>query len=388
MFKLEGKVQHYAWGGTMFIPELLGVSNTENKPFAEYWMGVHPSAPSMVSKKGVQQNLAELIHADSEKYLGDRVLKKFSDLPFLLKILDVREMLSIQVHPSKGEAEKGFELENKNGIPLNAPNRNYKDANHKPEMMIALSDFWLLHGFKPEEKLKATLSAIPEFDDLLNLFNTKGYSVLYRHVMELEQKAVDALLAPLSTRIIPSYDKHELSKSSPDFWAARAMKTYPNRFDRGIFSIYFFNLVNLKKGEAIFQGAGLPHAYLEGQNIELMSNSDNVLRGGLTPKYVDVPELMKHTLFEPITPQQMVPTISGPELHYKCPVPDFGLNVISLQTQQEYGFKTNSPELIFIFEGSGIIEGQPANKGDAFFVEPGESLNAQGTLAFVRAFVP
>ena len=307
MFRLEGKVQHYAWGGKDFIPELLSVSNKDNRPFAEYWMGIHPSAPARIQVDSTTKELPELIHTSKEKYLGSKVLKNFSDLPFLLKILDVKDMLSIQVHPSKEEAVKGFDRENKEGIPMNASHRNYKDANHKPEMMLALSDFWLLHGFQPKVKLEKTLSAVPEFSELLNLFTQKGYRYLYQHVMEMNQQEVDAFITPLAARILPAYQNNEIPKSSPDFWAAKAIKTYPGTFDRGIFSIYFFNLVNLQKGDAIFQGAGLPHAYLEGQNVELMSNSDNVLRGGLTPKHIDVDELMKHTLFEPIIPKKWNP---------------------------------------------------------------------------------
>lgn len=388
MHKLEGKIQHYAWGGKVFIPALLDISNTDDRSCAEYWMGAHPAAPSTIFIEGKNEDLATLIKNAKEKYLGSQVLKHFSSLPYLLKILDVRDMLSIQVHPSKEEAIKGFEKENRSGIPLDAPNRNYKDANHKPEMMLALSDFWLLHGFKVKEKLIETFSKVPEFKPLLTLFNDKGYRDLYQHIMQLSQQKVDEILSPLAARIKPMYDLGKVLKSSPDFWAARAMKTYPDRFDRGIFSIYLFNLVNLKKGEAIFQGAGLPHAYLEGQNVELMSNSDNVLRGGLTPKHVDVAELMKHTRFEPITPQKMKPVILGKEKHFICPVPDFGLSWIELSNGENYTSHTTGPEIVFVLAGKGNIGGISAEKGEAFFLGPKEELNAEGTLSFVRAFVP
>lgn len=388
MFKLEGKVQHYAWGGRGFLPELLGVSNNENRPFAEYWMGIHPSAPSSIITEGERNDLAELIRNSRDQFLGSEVLKHFTELPYLLKILDVREMLSIQVHPTKEEAKKGFEKENLQGIPLDASNRNYRDANHKPEMMVALGDFWLLHGFQPEQQLRATLSKVPEFNALLNIFKEKGYRALYKFVMEMSQKEVDRMLSPLAARILPAYEVNEIPKSSPDFWAARAMNTYPDRFDRGIFSIYFFNLVNLKKGEAIFQGAGLPHAYLEGQNVELMSNSDNVLRGGLTPKHVDVTELMKHTSFDPIHPQKMEPIMSGFEKRFICPVPDFSLSMVTLKAGENYTVETTGPEILFVLEGEGTIAGMKAEKGEAFFLKPKENVNAEGSLSFIRAFVP
>lgn len=388
MFELQGKIQHYAWGGKVFIPSFLGISNAEDRPFAEFWMGVHPSAPSIVATENGPQSLPVLISSAPEKFLGQHTLSRFSELPYLLKILDVREMLSIQVHPSKDEAKKGFERENKEGVPLSAPHRNYKDANHKPEMMVALSDFWLLHGFKKEDALLDTLSTVPELASLKPIFEQSGYRGLYQTVMELEQSQVDALLAPLAARIIPAYEQDQLPKSSPDFWAARAIKTYSGYYDRGIFSIYFFNLVNLKKGEAIFQGAGLPHAYLEGQNVELMSNSDNVLRGGLTPKHVDVEELMKHTLFEAIIPQKMTAVVNGPEQTFACPVPDFSMKWVELEEAQKYVCVSTTPEILLVLDGGGTIANKKVAQGEAFFLSPGESISLIGPVRLVRAFVP
>ncbi len=389
MFTLTGKVQHYAWGGKEFIPQFLSISNTENRPFAEYWMGVHPSAPAVIRLGShARTGLPELIRSTPHRYLGARVQQAFGDLPFLLKVLDVREMLSIQVHPTKEEARAGFERENREGIPADAPNRNYRDANHKPEMMLALSDFWLLHGFRPEADLASLLETVPEFRELAPVFSSVGYRGLYQLVMEWPQSTVDRVLKPMADRLLPLYDQQQLDKSTPEFWAARAMKTYPDRLDRGIFSIFFFNLVHLKKGEAIFQGAGLPHAYLEGQNIELMSNSDNVLRGGLTPKHVDVPELMKHTLFQAIVPTPMAPEVLPAEKRYHCPVPDFSLSLLELQGEQEYDYISNGPEILLVLEGEGLINGKNAGRGCSFFVPAGERMTASGNLRFVRAFVP
>ncbi|RYZ27358.1 MAG: mannose-6-phosphate isomerase, class I, partial [Chitinophagaceae bacterium] len=149
IYKLKGVVQHYSWGGTDFIPQLLGVSNPEQKPFAEYWLGAHPAAPAIL--ESLNLSLHQFISNHPKEALGDQVAPKFGSLPYLFKILDVKQMLSIQVHPSKVAAEEEFEKENKAGVAINAPNRNYKDSNHKPELMYALSDFWLLHGFKKKE---------------------------------------------------------------------------------------------------------------------------------------------------------------------------------------------------------------------------------------------
>jgi mannose-6-phosphate isomerase len=386
MYSLIGKVQHYAWGGNEFIPQLLGISNTEKQPFAEYWMGVHSLASSVVRlTDNAYTGLHDLIRSEPRRYLGSRVAKHFHDLPFLLKILDVREMLSIQVHPSKEEAQKGFDKENSAGIPQDALHRNYRDNNHKPEMMLALGDFWLLHGFRKEEDLLVALERVGEFSAFIPLFESKGYKGLYQFVMEMPQEGVNSLFQPLAERILPLYHAGKLSKNDPDFWAARAMVTYPDYFDRGIFSIYFFNLVYLKPGEAIFQGAGLPHAYLEGQNVELMSNSDNVLRGGLTPKHVDVPELMKHTHFKAVIPD-IIPANNGGEHRMAFPVRDFGLTLAAVNGG--YRFTTDGPEIIMILEGSGQIGNETAARGDSFFLTPGETIQCEGKMRLVRAWVP
>ncbi len=298
IFRLRGKLQHYAWGGTVYLPRLLAIPNPEGRPFAEYWMGAHDNASSeLILDPGGEfaTKLNDYIRANPEELLGNYTAARFGRLPYLLKILDVKDMLSIQVHPSKKDAEQAFLEENKKGIPLTAPDRNYKDDNHKPELMLALSEFWLLHGFKPVPSLTKIIRDIPELNFLEPVFEIGGYKELYRAVMEMEPLKVNAVLQPLLDRILPAYREDRLSKDKEDFWAARAALTFneTGRIDRGIFSIYLFNLVNLHPGEAIFQDAGLPHAYLEGQNVEIMANSDNVLRGGLTPKHIDVPELLK-----------------------------------------------------------------------------------------------
>src|SRR5690349_9462649 len=147
IFRLHGKVQHYAWGGTSFIPDLLDHTNKEGKPYAEYWMGAHDNVPSEIELENGRTALNEFITGNAAEVLGTGVEKKFGRLPYLLKVQDVKDMLSIQVHPNKKAAEAAFAEESKKGTALNAPDRNYKDDNHKPELFLALSDFWLLHGF-------------------------------------------------------------------------------------------------------------------------------------------------------------------------------------------------------------------------------------------------
>jgi mannose-6-phosphate isomerase len=399
VFKLQGRVQHYNWGGSTFLPQLLSLPNPDHRPFAEFWMGAHDNAPALVltdAKEGIPLN----------KYIGDRpddtlgsyTTGRFGRLPYLLKILDVNDMLSIQVHPSKKSAELEFAAENKKGIPLNAPERNYKDDNHKPELMVALSEFWLLHGFKPEKELLSILQATPELRYLEPVFVQKGYQGLYRQVMEMPQQEVNKVLQPLLERILPDYSGDSLAKNSSDYWAARAALTYnePGKTDRGIFSIYFFNLLNLHPGEAIFQDAGLPHAYLEGQNVEIMANSDNVLRGGLTPKHVDVPELLKHVRFEPTFPRIIAGDMSAGHIKvYATPAPDFELSRIDLLTGEAVTVRAHSVEIYIVMEGKlGVSEvgGQPFSRqrGEVFvaFHQAKFELLAQEDTVVYKAMVP
>jgi mannose-6-phosphate isomerase len=395
MYVMTGSIKHYAWGGTHYIPKLLSTHNPESKPFAEYWLGTHPGGQSRIwLSETASTGLVDLIRSEPRRYLGKNVVDLFGELPFLLKVLDVKGMLSIQVHPNKEEAKKGFDRENEAGIPLDAPNRNYKDANHKPEVMVALSDFWLLHGFNP--RLAEILENHEVLGPLLPLLESKGLQGLYKYVMELPQAGVDDMLRPLAEKIVPLYEDNQLSKSSPDFWAAKVMSESKPSFenlDRGIFSIYFFNILHLNQGEAIYQGAGVPHAYLEGQNIELMSNSDNVLRAGLTPKHMDIPELMKHTQFEFIHPEIMRGDILGKLINYNCPIPDFQLHALTLQAGESFSDHSRGPEIWIMLKGKADWTGfrsVQTQQGQAVFVIPDEyfTLHAQEDSQLFRAIVP
>ena len=395
-FHLAGKVQHYAWGGFSFIPNLLGIANEGNKPCAEYWMGAHPSASSIITDGKNSVSLNEYIKSNPSKTINDVVFNRFGELPYLFKILDVKDMLSIQVHPTKIEAEKGFDAEEAAGIPVTASNRNYKDRNHKPEVMVALSEFWLLHGFKPQSELLKTLQDIKEFTVLIGLFKFNGYKGLYQFVMEMDQADVDNMLTPLVEREIRRKGDGELTKAEPGWWVCKLFEGGQEikNIDRGIFSIYFFNIVKANPGEAVFQGAGIPHAYLEGQNVELMANSDNVLRGGLTPKHIDVPELMKHTAFEPVIPNVMTGNdVGNNEVIYPCPVPDFGIKKISLNANKHQSTAT-SLEIIIAIEGGAVLNSSTSNlvikQGEVVAILPTEeySIESTGKCVLYKAFVP
>jgi len=356
IYPILGKVQHYDWGGKKFIPDLIG-QYTKNNHYAEYWLGAHLKAPSIIKTKKGNISLDFFLSQNLSQNLGVSVANIYGRLPYLFKVLDVDKMLSIQVHPTKDSAEKGFENENKMGIPITANNRNFKDRNHKPELMVALSDFWLLHGFLERKKLIKNLEETKELHFLLKTFQENDYFELYKKVMEFTQAEVNEILNPLVKRILPQYLNNELQKYSPDFWASKALENNSVNIDRGIFSIYFFNILNLSKGEAIFQGAGLPHAYLEGKNMELMANSDNVLRGGLTSKHIDIVELLKNTRFEETNPTILhgVQNKENSEVVYKTNAKDFELSKIELLPTQTHQSVAISVEILIALDGKAIV---------------------------------
>jgi mannose-6-phosphate isomerase len=369
IFQLKGKVQHYSWGGYDYIPKLLCMDNAEQKPYAEYWLGAHPQQPSTITIGDKEVSLDQFVQR--EDILGKKASTLFQSLPYLFKILDVKQMLSIQVHPSKAAAKQCFEKENEAGIPLSAPNRNYKDDNHKPEMMVALSNFWLLHGFKSPSAIRQVLDHTPELKSLTGVLEKKGLQGLYDKVMNMPQDEVNSMLKPLAARIVPLYKLGQLNKTTEDFWAARAIQTFTKngQWDRGIFSIYFLNLVYLKKGEGIFQPSGMPHAYLEGQNVELMANSDNVLRAGLTDKHIDVQELMRHIDYRTTEP---VILHADQNKRYFAPVDEFGLFQYILESNNEEVWETKSAEILLVIEGKAEIftgeEKLSLEKGKAVFI--------------------
>ncbi|MBZ5857018.1 mannose-6-phosphate isomerase, class I [Flavihumibacter profundi] len=394
IFALEGKVQHYQWGGFTYLPKLLSRSNEQQQPFAEYWLGAHVQGPSQIAGNGLLDGFLR----EHPEALGKVVRLKFGSLPYLLKILDVRDMLSIQLHPTKADAVAGFKQENEKGIPLTAAYRNYKDDNHKPELMAALGEFWLLHGFRAPASMINILQEQPELQFLLPVFKKGDYEAVYRLVMEMDVLEVKERLQPLLDRIIPLYQADRLSKASPDFWAARAALTFnqPGSIDRGIFSVYLLNLVRMDKGEGIFQDSGILHAYLEGQNVEIMANSDNVLRGGLTPKHIDVPELMKHVRFAPVVPSILKgETMNAYEKRYPTPAADFELHEIHLDKGDRYPLKASTVEILIVIEGEVNADsaGSPAlavHQGGSLLLTDGADIvltSAKGALIY-KATVP
>ena len=397
--RLLGTIQHYAWGGHDFIPNLLGLPSESGMPYAEYWLGAHDTASSrMLYDDGTTSVLNDVIRERPASTLGPYVARRFGRLPFLLKVLDVREMLSIQVHPAKTAAVEGFARENELGIPLHSPERNYRDDNYKTELEVALSDFWLLHGFRPVEQMREILNQVPEFHSFRPIFERGGYFGLYRHVMEMPRQLVSVLLCTLVVRILPQFASGALVESSPDYWTAKAVQgKQVEEYDRGLFSIYFFNLIRLKRGQATFQDAGIPHAYLQGQAIEVMANSDNVIRGGLTPNHVDVPELLRLIRCEGGFPEIIEGRSCGNphEAYYVSPGHDFCLSKIHLNPGDLYEHTASSIEILLAYNGEATLdsdeEQMPLKKGESLVVFAGTHYRmtslSEHTLLF-RASVP
>ena len=394
-YKLQGIHRHYEWGGNAFIPQLMHVDNAIGKPFAEYWMGAHPSAPAMVETAQGLMALDQMIQENKVAFLGAKTAAQFGALPYLFKILDVEKMLSIQVHPSKENAKKGFSKEQHAGVPIDASNRNYKDQNHKPEVMVALSDFWLLHGFMPAIAIKERLSSLAPLQILLPEFGQDDYAGLYSHFMRLDQTATDKILKPLLEIAVHEVAAGKVDKTHPHWWANKYYGGIvpSSNIDKGILSIYILNIVNVPKYQGVFQGAGLLHAYLEGQNIELMANSDNVLRGGLTPKHIDIEELLQHIQFEPTYPSILKGDFtSSNELQFPCPVPDFGLTKITITPGETYTNKTSSFEMFLVMQGDVQLDGMDLKPGELAAVKAGAAYHIQQTgsetAVIFKSFVP
>lgn len=359
IFKLQGTYQHYAWGGDKFIPHWQNFAIADNKPYAEYWLGAHRTSPSLVEFNKNVLPLDQLLDKEPE-LLGHKSFEKFgAELPYLLKILDVKLPLSIQLHPTKQQAEIGFEQENQLGIALNAPNRTYKDSNHKPEMMIALSDFWLLHGFKTKEKIIVNLARYPSLQPLAEIVENQGIEPLYQHIMQASQSELEKWLLPIIQLRQADFGAEKIAMSDPDYWllyTMQAMEIPKEKLDAGLLCFYLFNIVQVKKGEGIYQGAGLPHAYLRGQCIELMAASDNVIRGGLTPKYIDIPALLSTVDYQEVIPQLISQAkICEQSPLYAYPTPkarDFALQHFTIYAFEESRLNVENATILLIMEGA------------------------------------
>jgi mannose-6-phosphate isomerase class I len=350
---LECGVQHYGWGDPNFIPALIDAPNPRGLPFAELWIGAHPDLLATVQLGGWRLSLAELIAAAPITMLGSSISQRFGNsLPFLLKVLAARHPLSIQVHPTKAQAVAGFEREQAMGLPLNEARRSYRDRNHKPELLVAITDFYALRGFRPLNEIADELAAAPELAALRQGFEPTKASLfaLYRRLMQCDQAEVNDLLSPLIDRYLAERQGHSFDPSDRRDWIIEADRRFsaPARRDRGLFSLLLLNLLVLHPGDAIFLPAGELHAYLRGAAIEVMANSNNVLRGGLTEKHIDVPALLATLNVDPAPAQVLRPVAAkhpGEPETYPTPAAEFLLERHSLRAGEQRRIPGERPSL-------------------------------------------
>jgi mannose-6-phosphate isomerase len=350
---LKNTIQEYAWGSRRAIPDLLGQRNPANKPQAELWMGAHPKAPSLVQYHGQWVSLLDLINKNPLEVLGKNAAKNFNNkLPYLFKVLAAAKPLSIQAHPNLQQAREGFERENAQRIPLDAPNRNYRDANHKPECICALTRFWALSRFRRISGILSYLKKVcphgldAEINNLKRQPTSDGLKRFYTALMSMNAKRQHQII----TETLEQARRFEAE--DPVFnWMLKIADDYPN--DIGVLAPILLNLVRLEPGQALFLDAGELHAYLEGLGIELMANSDNVLRGGLTPKHVDVSELLRILKFEDKDVTLLKPKESvANELLYPSPVEEFVLSAITLNKGALYQSSAHrSVEILICIRG-------------------------------------
>ncbi len=394
---LKNVIQEYAWGSHSAIADLLGNESPSEKPQAELWMGAHPKASSIVYFKEEAVPLNQLIAAYPDEILGRSIARKFANqLPYLFKILAAAKPLSIQAHPNLAQAREGFIKENKQGIALDAKNRNYKDDNHKPECICALTPYWALCGFRKVPEILSFLSRIQPsgLSGMIRAFSNQpdadGLKIFFKHLLTLQADQRKFVIQEAITKARP------LRKENPAYeWMLRLQAGYED--DLGIFSPMLLNLICLKPGQALFLAAGELHAYLDGVAIELMANSDNVLRGGLTPKHVDVPELLNVLNFREQPLKILSPVKSGDcEQVYPSQAEEFVLSKLTIKNGMHYiSRKDRGVEIILCTDGNPMISektGEPGialHKGRSVIIPAAVdqySIEGRGTL--YKASVP
>ena len=350
---LENPVQHYAWGSHEWIPGLLGQSGSI-RPWAELWVGAHPRAPSLAEGR----SLDGLISRDPPAILGPDVARHHGGrLPFLVKLLAARVPLSLQAHPNRQQARQGFAREEAAGIPRAAPHRNYRDDNHKPELLVALRPFWGLNGFRPVDEALDLLrvAGLGGIQRQVAAFQARpdphGLEAFFRAVMTLPAQRQRHVALELVSRA------QELGASHPEFpWITRAHQVFGA--DIGLVSFLLLNLFKLQPGEAMSCRAGALHAYLHGFGVEVMANSDNVLRGGCTPKHVDIPELLRVLDFRPGPATVLRPvTCARHERRYPSFAREFEVHVVELPSRQRWHpSRRQGVEILLCVEGTLEID--------------------------------
>ncbi|MFD8386795.1 mannose-6-phosphate isomerase, class I [Streptomyces sp. NPDC059679] len=385
MDRLVNTVRPYAWGSATAIPELLGTEPT-GEPQAELWMGAHPGAPSRVDRGEGPVALSDVIAADPEGELGPDAVGHFGPrLPFLLKVLAAASPLSLQVHPDLAQAEAGFADEEARGVPVDAAHRNYKDANHKPELICALTPFDGLCGFRDADEAAGLLAAL-EVDSLkpyVDVLHAHPESHALREVLTAVLTADREAIADTVHQTAAAAERLG-AQDGPHAPAYRAYASIARHYpgDPGVIAAMLLNYVQLQPGEALYLGAGVPHAYLDGLGVEIMANSDNVLRCGLTPKHIDVPELLRIVRFESEAPGVLRPEAdsSGEEV-YATPIDEFRLSrYVLAEGTGPRPLPSRTPQILLCASGTAVLRGTGGDGGDG-----AELRLAQGESAFVPA---
>ena len=364
VYALDGVIRPYAWGSRTEIPALLGITPT-GVPAAELWYGAHPGDPSRVG----DSTLDKLIAVEPERLLGSSVVQTLGpQLPFILKVLAAETALSIQVHPNLVQARAGYAAEDARGLPRDAPQRNYKDANHKPELLCALTEFDALCGFRPVETTLRLLDVL-ELAWLRDVLAGDGLRAAFTALVSLVEPV------PLVDAVVAGQPRQAGTEWAPLGDAlTRVARDFPG--DIGVAEALLLNFVRLVPGEAIFLAAGNVHSYLSGMGVEIMANSDNVLRCGFTQKHVDVAELLRITDFTELAEPRW-PAVDGA---FHVPVPDFTLSVVDGAAR----LADPVPRIVLPIEAPVRIEAERAvvelDRGRAAFVAADEAaVSVRGT---------
>jgi mannose-6-phosphate isomerase len=375
LLPLDNPIKDYRWGSRSALASIRGEAPTAG-PEAELWMGAHPAGSSRVTSAGSSHTLGELIAAAPDELLGARVATDFGGrLPFLLKLLAAEEPLSLQAHPSLERAKLGFEREERFAIPLDAPHRSYKDPYHKPELICALSPFHALVGFRPIQRTRDLLAALdaPPLAPLLAALHLSPERNALRTFFALAITASESFRKEIAESTLEAC--RTLMEQSGEFgrelaWGVRIGELYPG--DPGIIVALALNLVVLAPGQAVYLPAGNLHAYLAGTGVEVMASSDNVLRGGLTTKHVDVTELLDVLDFQTAKVSLVPTTTVGHERVYTTPAREFALSRVELADETTRLGPVNGPEILVATAGRLEArrggETAPLAAGSAVFV--------------------
>jgi mannose-6-phosphate isomerase len=364
---LRGALRTYAWGSRTAIAEFTGRPSPTAHPEAELWFGAHPGDPAFLETDSGEHSLLQTVRDDPEGQLGAAVRGRFGDtLPFLMKVLAADEPLSLQAHPSAKQALEGFAREDSLGIPVSSPIRNYRDRSHKPELLVALETFDALAGFRPAPRTVELMRAlaVSDLDPYVGLLagqpDADGLRALFTTWITAPQPDLDVLVPAVIEGAIVYVRSGQKEFAAEAKTVLELGERYPG--DAGVLAALLLNRMVLRPGEGIYLPAGNLHTYLHGLAIEVMANSDNVLRGGLTPKHVDVPELLRVLDFTPAEESSLHPkTIEdGMELVYDTPAPEFTVSVLRVDGDRlghevDAPARHDGPQILLCTEGSAVV---------------------------------